>query len=76
MALIYNISDEISPIIITDAEIDTVIVNNLPDDVIKVQEDLIELALDNIHNPSGCQVDIHVWNLVPFKAIIVGGKYQ
>ena len=57
----------VSNIEITDTQIAQIIANNLPDDIIGVENDIRDLM--NQQNPRNLQVNIHVTSLNPFTAI-------
>lgn len=68
-----QLAGDLPDVVITEIQINQVILDNLADDVIGVEEDLKKLA--NLQNPRLFPIDIHVFSIIPFKAIMVVGEY-
>lgn len=68
-----QLAGDLPDVVITETEINQVILDNLADDVIGVEEDLKKLA--NLQNPRLFPIDIHVFSIAPFKGIMVVGEY-
>lgn len=67
MGILINLAEDIAPLEITNQEIQDIIDNNLPDDLIGVENDLITLA--NTRNERLYPIYIKVLSLNPFKCI-------